>query len=178
MTVKNLEQSVSSEGYLTLTWEGTEEFSFVYEDAKVVGVVTTSGRSWWGPYKRNAVYQVVDSATQSPTPAATDPQPPRYMTITWNAVPTAARYAILLDGQSVGLYEHPSDTYTYTTPRLSSGAYTIKVLAYDSAGNVDNVVTSWPFKIDSPPNPIRGITLTNGTTPGDVSLEIIPPIGV
>ena len=176
MTIKNLTRSVS-QGTMTLAWEGDQEFTFVYQDAVVVGVVSNFGRTWSGPNESKAVYQVIDSPTSTPAPPPTDPVPGRYAEVKWPAIPEAAKYIVQLNGQRVATIETELTEYTYTSPWLPSGQHNIKVLSYDAPGNTELSATSWVFEIGSIPPPVQSIDLADGTNPGDITLTLTPPQG-
>lgn len=176
MTVKNTE--ITNQGsQVTVTWEMTEDYAFVYADAEVIARLPMSVTTWTGRIANGAVVQVVDSSTATPDPAATDPQPQRYVEVIWYPVDDLdiVAYHLYMNGVLQTTRDIGQTSYTFKTGRLLSGDYTFEAKAEDTSGNLSTVSTL-PITIDEVPPPTLGLTLTQ-TVPGsgDINLQFTPP---
>jgi hypothetical protein len=179
MTITNFSATIQGASVL-LSCDSTEDYCFFYADAETVSDTPSIGvTSISIPYVSGAVYQAVDSATQSPVPAPLEPMPPRYIVIEWDesSEPDLAQYEIKLNDATVQFQTAGSPSYTYRTPRLESGEMSIVVIAIDQDGNALSTVSELTYYIEDVPPPVRGIELSQ-TGAGNLSLEITsPPIG-
>jgi len=179
MTITNFSATLQGAS-VTLSCDATEDYTFFYADAETVSNTPSLGvTSISIPYVSGAVYQAVDSATQSPVPAALEPMPPRYIEIEWSesSEPDLAQYEIKLNDNPVQYQTAGSASYTYRTPRLESGEMSIVVIAIDQDGNALSTVSELTYYIEDVPPPVRGVSLSQSGA-GNLSIEITsPPIG-
>ena len=173
MTVTNFQASVVN-GSLNCTWDATQDFSFLYEDAEVIARLASGVTTWSGILTAGAVYQAQDSATASPDPAPENPVPKRRITIFWDEIPDSVRYEVTVNGSIKG-FTAGEASYTYKTPRLPSGLTTITVAAFDAAGN-ESAAGDFTYEIFDVPNPLQGLVLTqSGAT--NITATLVAPVG-
>ena len=179
MTVTNFSATLSGPN-VTLSCNSTELYTFFYADAETVSNTPAIGiTSITIPYVSGAVYQAVDSATQTPVPDPLEPMPPRYIEIEWDESLEAdlAQYEVNLNDTPIQYVTSGSPNYFYRTPRLESGEMSIVVIAIDADGNKLSIVSELTYIIESTPPPVRGALLSQSGA-GSLSLEITsPPIG-
>ena len=177
MTISNFQATLEG-AIVTCTWNATEDYSFMYADARMVLALPIGVTTWTGTHIPGTVYQAVDSATASPVPAALEPMPPKYMRITWDesAETDLAKYLVELDGVAVRYINSGSPNYTYTTNKLDEGIHTISSTAIDNVGNKLADVSEFTYYIEDSPPPVRSSALSQSGA-GNITLTITAPIG-
>lgn len=177
MTITNFTAIATQAGNVTISFDKTLEFAWVYQDNKllVTGQDTTS---WSGPRVDGATYQAVDSATQSPTPSPLENVPIKYLRITWQEEATAIRYEVIVNGLVAKTFTRNGGPYTYETDRLPAGDATIGVKGVDDAGNKLAVIPELTYLIKDVPPPVRSVVLTDGSSAGsDITVTLQEPTG-
>ena len=175
MTVKNFTATISG-GSVIMSWEASEAFSFVYQDAEIIARLGAGVRSLTTSYVPGAVYQVADSATSSPDPPLPYNVPQRRITIEWAGNPDVARYLLDISGFTKS-FTGGDPSYSFKTSRLNSGNYLIALTGFDFAGNQSDDSSKLTIIIDDVPPPVQGIVLTQPGGPGTITATITPPTG-
>ena len=178
MTTSNLTTTLSRDGYTTILWDATEQYSFVWFDAEMVSNLNPGVTYFRAKVDARAHIQVNDNSVNE-NPGPVDPVPGRYAVLTWDALDDieVVEYQVFLDGRRVATRLPNAADYRYKTDWLESGAHVLDVYSVDEAGNL-SPMESYPFDIGFEPNPVRGITLTDGSAPGNIDLVIIAPVGI
>lgn len=177
MTITNF-SATRNQGTVVCNWTSSEDYSFLYQDAEVIASLPLGDTRWSGPYVTGAVYQAVDSATSTPVPLALEPQPRRYIDISWVdlVVADVSSYEVYLDSRKVSTRTAGNGNYTYSTPRLDGGVHELYVLAVDNAGNRLATVSEFTYELEDQPNPVRSSILTQSGA-GNITLTLIEPSG-
>jgi hypothetical protein len=178
MTTSNLTTTLSRDGYTTILWDATEINSYVYFDAEMVSNLNPGVTTYRAKVDPRVHIQVNDNAAAT-DPGPIDPVPARYGILTWDELsdPLVIQYQVFLDGRRVATRLPGGTDYAYKTDWLESGAHTLDVYSVDEAGNL-SPMKSIPFDIESEPNPIQGLTITDGSAGGNIDLVIIAPAGI
>lgn len=163
MTITNFTATIDGPT-VTCSCDATEDYVFFYVDAEMVFAAPLGITSYTTSYVDGAIYQAVDSAAASPTPAALEPMPPRYLTISWDesTEPDIAKYEINLNGAPVQYQNAGNAPYQYRTTRLASGENIIVVIAIDKVGNKLSAVSELTYEIEDVPPPVRSVALSQG----------------
>ncbi len=177
MTITNFTATLNGPT-VTCSCDSTEDYVFFYVDAEMVFAAPLGVTSYSTNYVDGAVYQAVDSATATPTPAALEPMPPRYLTIFWDesTEPDLAKYEINLNGAPVQYQNAGSAPYSYRTTRLASGENSIVIIAIDATGNKLSAVSELTYEIEDVPPPVEGIALSQSAAT-NLTVTITPPSG-
>jgi hypothetical protein len=173
MTVTNFNATVSNSS-VSLTWDSTEAYSFVFQDAEIVARLGSGITSWAGPYVVGAVYQAQDSATSTPDPSPENPVPKRRITLFWDEVADAATYEVTVNGV-VDIVQAGQASYEYKTNRLPSGTATISIASVDAVGN-KSAAGDFTYEIYDVPPRVEGLVLTQSGA-GNITATITAPVG-
>lgn len=181
--------AVTNESYilegnnLTLDWDATEDYSFVYENNVLIASLPIGVTTLTVPWVASAVYEILDNSVPTP-PANGDPTRDK-INLIWSNVPGAVLYEVYLDGQLDSTFEDSGpNVYTYQSPSLSQSidsagevdalAHTITVKSLDQIGN-RSILIEFDFPALLPPKPTTDLAVSQPGGPNTFELNWTSP---